>query len=97
MLFLFKKSCIFAASFERNEMAYLEFMEQWHGMGCFNVYQIRAWEPGFDRSNLTRWVKREELDKNRLTAYTTQSGNKALQERKNAMMRGELDGRKQES
>lgn len=39
-------------------MTYLEFREKWHGMGCFNVYQIRAWEPGFDRSNLTRWVKR---------------------------------------
>jgi hypothetical protein len=72
-------------------MTYLEFMEQWHGMGCFNVYQIRAWEPGFDRSNLTRWVMREELDKTRLTDYATQSGNKALQERIQLLMKTYTD------
>lgn len=50
-------------------MTYLEFREQWHGMGCFNIYQIRAWEPGFDRSNLTRWVKRGYLSKLRQDWY----------------------------
>ena len=72
-------------------MTYLEFREQWHGMGCFNVYQIRAWEPEFDRSNLTRWVMREELDKARLTDYATQSGNKALQERIQLLMKTYTD------
>ena len=72
-------------------MTYLEFREQWHGMGCFNVYQIRAWEPGFDRSNLTRWVKREELDKARLTDYASQSGNKALQKRIQLLMKTYTD------
>ncbi len=72
-------------------MTYLEFREKWHGMGCFNVYQIRAWEPGFDRSNLTRWVMREELDKTRLTDYATQSGNKALQERIQLLMKTYTD------
>ena len=50
-------------------MTYLEFREQWHGIGCFNVYQIRAWNPEFDRSNLTRWVKRGYLSKLRQDWY----------------------------
>ncbi|MBR7021888.1 MAG: hypothetical protein IKI09_00255 [Bacteroidales bacterium] len=50
-------------------MTYLEFREQWHGVGCFNVYQIRARNPEFDRSNLTRWVKRGYLSKLRQDWY----------------------------
>ena len=50
-------------------MTYLEFREQWHGIGCFNVYQIRAWNPEFDRSNLSRWVKRGYLSKLRQDWY----------------------------
>ena len=50
-------------------MTYLEFREQWHAVGCFNVYQIRAWNPEFDRSNLTRWVKRGYLSKLRQDWY----------------------------
>ena len=42
-------------------------------MGCFNVYQIRAWEPGLDRSNLTRWVKRGYLSKLRQDWYEKNS------------------------
>lgn len=50
-------------------MTYLEFRELWHEVGCFNVYQIRAWNPEFDRSNLTRWVKRGYLSKLRQDWY----------------------------
>jgi len=50
-------------------MNYLEFREQWHELGCFNVYQIRAWKSEFDRSNLTRWVKRGYLSKLRQDWY----------------------------
>ena len=50
-------------------MTYLEFRKQWHGVGCFNVYQIRAWNPEFDRSNLSRWVKRGYLSKLRQDWY----------------------------
>ncbi|MDD2281514.1 MAG: hypothetical protein PHT23_07700, partial [Bacteroidales bacterium] len=28
---------------------------------CFNIYQIYAWQPGFDRNNLTRWTKKGYL------------------------------------
>ena len=50
-------------------MTYLEFREQWHEAGCFNVYQVRAWNPGFDRSNLSRWLKRGYLTKLRQDWY----------------------------
>lgn len=50
-------------------MNYLQFREQWHRMGCFNIYQVRAWCPDFDRSNITRWVKRGYLSKLRQDWY----------------------------
>ena len=50
-------------------MTYLEFREQWHTVGCFNIYQIRAWMPDFDRSNLFRWVKKGYLSKLRQDWY----------------------------
>lgn len=42
-------------------MTYLQFREQWHEVGCFNVYQVRAACPNFDRGNLTRWVSKGYL------------------------------------
>ena len=42
-------------------MTYLQFREQWHKVGCFNVYQVRSVIPHFDRGNLTRWVKKGYL------------------------------------
>lgn len=36
-------------------MNYLEFYERWHALGCFNVNQVRAWRPDFNRHNLYRW------------------------------------------
>lgn len=53
-------------------MSYLEFREQWHAVGCFNIYQIRAWRPDFDRSNLSRWVKKGYLLKLRQDWYAFQ-------------------------
>ena len=43
------------------EMTYLQFREQWHEVGCFNVYQVRAAAPHFDRSNLSRWIDKGYL------------------------------------
>lgn len=40
----------------KSKMTYLQFREQWHEVGCFNVYQVRAVVPRFDRGNLARWV-----------------------------------------
>ena len=50
-------------------MTYLEFREQWHTVGCFNIYQIRAWMPDFDRNNLFRWVKKGYLSRLRQDWY----------------------------
>ena len=50
-------------------MTYLEFREQWHAVGCFNIYQIRAWRPDFDRINLFHWVKKGYLSKLRQDWY----------------------------
>lgn len=41
-----------------NKMTYLEFRTQFFDWGCFSVQQVYAWKPGFDRNNLTRWVKK---------------------------------------
>jgi len=30
-------------------------------LACFNVYQVFAWQPDFDRNNITRWVKKGYL------------------------------------
>jgi predicted transcriptional regulator of viral defense system len=27
-------------------------------LACFNIHQIFAWQPNFDRSNITRWIKK---------------------------------------
>lgn len=39
-------------------MTYLEFREKLLELGCFSIQQVYAWQPDFDRNNLTRWVKR---------------------------------------
>ncbi len=50
-------------------MTYLQFREQWRKVGCFNIYQIRAWREDFDRTNLSRWVKQGYLLKIRQDWY----------------------------
>jgi predicted transcriptional regulator of viral defense system len=42
-------------------MNFLEFKNKMFGLACFNVHQIYAWEPDFDRNNLTRWAKKGYL------------------------------------
>ena len=42
-------------------MTFLEFRKQLFDLACFNIYQVYAWQPDFDRNNLTRWVKKGYL------------------------------------
>lgn len=42
-------------------MTFLEFKEKFFGLACFNIHQIYAWQPNFDRNNLTRWVEKKYL------------------------------------
>jgi len=42
-------------------MNYLEFKNQMFDLACFNINQVYAWQPDFDRNNLTRWLKKSLL------------------------------------
>lgn len=42
-------------------MSFLELKEQLFDLACFNIYQVYAWKPDFDRNNLTRWTKKGYL------------------------------------
>lgn len=39
-------------------MNYIEFKSQMFDQACFSVNQVYAWQPGFDRNNLSRWIKK---------------------------------------
>ncbi len=45
----------------RNKMNFIQFRERLFEVGCFNLQQVYAWHPDFDRNNLTRWIKRGML------------------------------------
>ena len=38
-------------------MNYLEFRSKLFSLACFSIDQVYAWQPGFDRNNLSRWAK----------------------------------------
>jgi predicted transcriptional regulator of viral defense system len=37
-------------------LSYLEFRNKLFKLACFTIQQVYAWQPDFDRNNLTRWV-----------------------------------------
>ena len=37
-------------------MNYTEFRNKMYPLACFNINQVYAWDPGFNRNNLPRWV-----------------------------------------
>ena len=39
-------------------------------LGCFNIHQVYAWKPGFDRNNFVRWAKKGLLIRLRQGYYT---------------------------
>ncbi|MCO5264074.1 MAG: hypothetical protein M9901_14465 [Lentimicrobium sp.] len=51
-------------------MNFLEFREKMFNLACFNVHQVYAWQPDFDRNNLTRWVKKGYLIRLRQSYFT---------------------------
>lgn len=51
------------------EMNWIEFKGRMFDFGCFSVNQVRAWQPKFDRNNLTRWLKRGYLIRLRQGLY----------------------------
>lgn len=51
-------------------MNYLEFRDRMFDLGCFNIYQVYAWKPGFDRNNFVRWTRKGLLIRLRQGYYT---------------------------
>jgi len=51
-------------------MNYLDFRQKMFDFACFNINQIYAWQPHFDRNNLTRWIKRGLLIRLKQGYYT---------------------------
>lgn len=50
-------------------MNFIEFRNNFVELGCFNVHQVYAGYPEFDRNNLTRWIKQGHLTKLRQGYY----------------------------
>ena len=51
-------------------MNFLIFRKQFFEQGCVSIHQIYAWQPDFEKTNLTRWVKRNLIIKLRNGFYT---------------------------
>jgi predicted transcriptional regulator of viral defense system len=48
----------------------MQFRNRFYELGCFQAHQVYAWQPGFDKSNLTRWTKTDLLVKLRNGYYS---------------------------
>lgn len=51
-------------------MNYIEFRQKMFDLACFNIDQVFAWQPGFDRNNLTRWIEKGLLVRLRQGYFT---------------------------
>ena len=51
-------------------MSFWQLRNQFYDLICFNVNQVYAWKPDFEKNNLTRWVKQNLLVKLRNSWYS---------------------------
>ena len=51
-------------------MNYLAFKNRMFDLACFNIHQVYAWKPDFDRNNFVRWTKKGLLIRLRQGYYT---------------------------
>lgn len=51
-------------------MNFWQFRNQFYDLVCFNVNQVYAWKPDFEKNNLTRWTKQNLLVKLRNSWYS---------------------------
>lgn len=51
-------------------MNFFEFKDKMFDLACFNTYQVFAWQPDFDRNNITRWLKKGYLVRLKQGYYT---------------------------
>ena len=50
-------------------MNWIEFKSRMFDLSCFNTNQVYAWQSGFDRNNLVRWLQRGYLVRLRQGVY----------------------------
>ncbi len=50
-------------------MNFWQFRNQFYELACFNVNQVYAWQPHFDKNNFTRWCKQNLIVKLRNSWY----------------------------
>ena len=55
---------------EIKQTIFLEFKERMFPLACFNIHQVLAWQPDFDRNNLTRWIGKGYHVRLRQSFYT---------------------------
>jgi len=51
-------------------MNFWQLRTQFYDLACFNIHQVYAWQPGFEKNNLTRWTKQNLLVKLRNSWYS---------------------------
>lgn len=51
-------------------MNFIEFRNKMFDLACFNIDQVYAWQPDFDRNNLSRWTKKGLLIRLRQGYFT---------------------------
>jgi len=51
-------------------MNFWQLRNQFYELACFNINQIYAWQPDFDKNNLTRWTKQNLIVKLRNSWYS---------------------------
>jgi predicted transcriptional regulator of viral defense system len=51
-------------------MNFYQFKKQLFDLVCFNINQVYAWQPNFNRNNITRWVKQGYLVRLRQGYFT---------------------------
>jgi predicted transcriptional regulator of viral defense system len=49
---------------------FIEFKEKMFDLACFSNDQVYSWQPGFDRNNLSRWIKKGLLVRLRQGYFT---------------------------
>ena len=50
-------------------MNWIEFKNEMFDLGCFNIHQVYAWQPGFNRNNFVRWIRKRYLVRLRRGVY----------------------------
>ena len=51
-------------------MNFWQLRNQFYELACFNVNQVYAWKPDFEKNNLTRWTKQKLIVKLRNSWYS---------------------------